>query len=500
MRNWGASTTASRARYAASVDPARLAGILGGALYALSGGVVLATLWLLPDDLDTTLFAVSAAAAIGLGLVLVLAPWGRLPGWMPSGLVLVAHVHLAVSGWLVPGSIEHYLPLYVLAYLYLGMTQPPGTTLVFVPISAVSFAIATSAGTQNTVNFLVAIPVGLICAEILSRLLRLRVRQAADLERVLESTKLLVASTSTDEAARILEELIAGLAGSHGVVVLVACTDQPGHFVGRCLAGGPAQLSPVRVELGSDEGLGSALRDGRSVTIPLTHPVARVPAYLAASGAAAVTYVPLLDGATSLGAIVVTWPRSRPDLDDSTAQMVELVAAEAGPILKGLRDRDRLNLEAETDPLTGLANRRTFNRALDASGEGDALVMIDLDSFKAVNDAHGHAVGDDVLRTLSGCLTSAAREEDCVSRFGGEEFAVILPKAGAAGVRSFLERLRERWTATDPLTTFSAGYAVRGAGEAAVLTLGRADRALYEAKASQRGSDVEAEVSSLADS
>ena len=358
-------------------------------------------------------------------------------------LVLVAHVHLAVSGWLVPGSIEHYLPLYVLSYLYLGMTQPPGTAVLFVPISAASFAIATSAGTDNIVNFLVALPVGLICAEILSRLLRLRVREAADLARVLDSTKQLVASTSTDEAALILEELIAGLAGSHGVVVLIAATDQPGHFVGRHLAGEPSELAPVRVELGSDEGLGAAFREGKTVTIPLTHPVARVPAYLTASGAAAVTYVPLLDGTTGLGAIVVTWPRSRPDLDDSTAQMVELVAAEAGPILKGLRDRDRLNIEAETDPLTGLANRRTFNRALDASGEGDALVMIDLDRFKAVNDAHGHATGDEVLRTLGACLTGVAREEDCVSRFGGEEFAVILPKAGTAGVRSFLERLRE---------------------------------------------------------
>ena len=122
-------------------------------------------------------------------------------------------------------------------------------------------------------------------------------------------------------------------------MILVAATDQPGHFVGRHLGTGRSELGPVRVEVGSDDGLGAALRDGCTVTVPLTHPVARVPAYLAASGAGAVTYVPLLDGATGLGAIVVTWPRSEPDLDASAAQMVELVAAEAGPILKGLRDR-----------------------------------------------------------------------------------------------------------------------------------------------------------------
>ena len=172
----------------------------------LSGAVVLGTLWLLPDDVDTSLFAALAGVAVVFGLLLVIAPWGRLPGWLPSGLVLIAHVHLAVSGWLVPGSIEHYLPLFVLAYLYLGMTQPPGTALLFVPISMVSFAIATAAGTENAVNFLVAIPVALIGAEVLSRLLRLRVRQAADLTRVLESTKRLVASTSTEEAAGVLGE------------------------------------------------------------------------------------------------------------------------------------------------------------------------------------------------------------------------------------------------------------------------------------------------------
>ena len=158
-----------------------------------------------------------------------------------------------------------------------------------------------------------------------------------------------------------------------------------------------------------------------------------------------------------------------------------------------------MNVEADTDPLTGLANRRTFNRAIDATGPGDALVMIDLDHFKAVNDAHGHAVGDEVLRTLSACLTEVARDEDCVARFGGEEFAAILPRAGAAGVRSFLARLRERWASTDPLTTFSVGYAVRGPGEAAMLTLGRADRALYDAKDRERGTDVEAALSSLTD-
>jgi len=203
--------------------------------------------------------------------------------------------------------------------------------------------------------------------------------------------------------------------------------------------------------------------------------------------------VPMYDRGGPVGAIALLWHRAGERLAASASQVVDLVAAEAGPILNRLRDRERLNVEAETDPLTGLANRRTFNRALDQSEPGDALVMIDLDRFKRVNDEHGHAAGDETLRMLGACLRQAAREGDCIARFGGEEFAVILPAANADGVRAFLVRLRGLWAAAEPLTTFSAGFALRGKSEGSVFTLGRADRALYDAKDYGRNTDVEAD-------
>jgi diguanylate cyclase (GGDEF)-like protein len=96
---------------------------------------------------------------------------------------------------------------------------------------------------------------------------------------------------------------------------------------------------------------------------------------------------------------------------------------------------------AETDPLTALLNRRSFTSrrpmlaiaACDASGDDTSLIIVDLDRFKSVNDSHGHAAGDAVIRAFADLLLGMVRSDrDLVGRFGGEEFAVFLPRAGAA--------------------------------------------------------------------
>jgi diguanylate cyclase (GGDEF)-like protein len=254
-------------------------------------------------------------------------------------------------------------------------------------------------------------------------------------------------------------------------------------------------LGPISLDIEREvSAIGAAIRGQRTVSLPdaaRSDFVSRRLVEAAQVGSAAL--VPLFDRGAPVGAIALLWDRVGERLAASASQVVDLVAAEAGPILNRLRDRDRLNVEAETDALTGLANRRTFSRALDQSQAGDALVMIDLDRFKRVNDEHGHAAGDDTLRTMGACLRQVARDGDCIARFGGEEFSVILPAADGDGARAFLTRLRELWDAAHPLTTFSAGYATRGQGEGSLFTLGRADRALYDAKRYGRNTDVEAD-------
>ncbi|HUF83471.1 MAG TPA: GGDEF domain-containing protein [Acidimicrobiia bacterium] len=140
---------------------------------------------------------------------------------------------------------------------------------------------------------------------------------------------------------------------------------------------------------------------------------------------------------------------------------------------------------ADTDPLTLLQNRRGCDRALVAMEPGAAVVLIDRDHFKVVNDHYGHQGGDEALRRIADALRSVSRNIDCVSRYGGEEFALVLVRAGVRGAQDVLRRLQRAWRRNE-VCTFSAGIAVHHDGETPEETLARADGALYEAKANGR--------------
>ena len=160
--------------------------------------------------------------------------------------------------------------------------------------------------------------------------------------------------------------------------------------------------------------------------------------------------------------------------------------------------RRRLHELAMTDPLTGLRNRRHFiegaQRALALAQRHDqplALLVVDVDHFKRINDAHGHAVGDEVLVEIGKRCGAALRGTDLLARWGGEEFIALLPDTPAPLAQQLGHRLREAAAAaTHPLmsaaVTVSVGVAGRAAGCAAATTLdaliSAADGALYEAK------------------
>jgi diguanylate cyclase (GGDEF)-like protein len=98
---------------------------------------------------------------------------------------------------------------------------------------------------------------------------------------------------------------------------------------------------------------------------------------------------------------------------------------------------------AQRDPLTGLRNRRAFDLALLRAIDRCALVVFDFDGFKAINDTHGHPVGDAVLRAVAEACEEVVREGDCLARIGGDEFALIAPGAGATGVERIMSALGE---------------------------------------------------------
>jgi diguanylate cyclase (GGDEF)-like protein len=153
-----------------------------------------------------------------------------------------------------------------------------------------------------------------------------------------------------------------------------------------------------------------------------------------------------------------------------------------------VRDRllHRLDELAHTDPLTGLPNRRAWEQELDRglararrTGDAVSVAVIDIDDFKAINDAHGHSGGDAVLIDVARRWAQILHPDDRLARIGGDEFAILLPRCTAAEGPDVLEGLRARMPAPHRC---SVGLATWDAAEPADRLMVRADTLLYDAK------------------
>lgn len=149
------------------------------------------------------------------------------------------------------------------------------------------------------------------------------------------------------------------------------------------------------------------------------------------------------------------------------------------------------------DELTGVYNRRYLMEALareqsraERLGAPFAVCLIDIDRFKSINDSHGHATGDRVLKEFARLVPPELRAVDVHGRFGGEEFLIVLPGTGMAGAQACAERVRARAAAAAipgvPQVTITVGVAVYAGKEPVSALLARADKALYEGKNSGR--------------
>jgi len=291
--------------------------------------VALGTFPFLPDGVDRVPIVIVGSVGLAVGLLLPALPWHRWPWWALLVPAVLGFVLLATAGRLSPGALEHYLALYSLSFVYIGLVAPPRVPVCFVPLAVLSFAIGDSQHLgDHVVNLATAAPVWALIGEVIAN------------------------------------------------------------------------------------GLADRQEGERRRTAALT-------------------------------------------------------------------------VAADTDALTGLANRRLFDRTLASVRPGDAVVLIDLDHFKPVNDRHGHPFGDDALRHLATAMRQIVRTGDCAARYGGDEFGMVLPGAGVSGAEVTIERVKALWEAIDGVTTFSAGIAIDYG--CATDTLARADAALYAAKRKGRG-------------
>ena len=188
----------------------------------------------------------------------------------------------------------------------------------------------------------------------------------------------------------------------------------------------------------------------------------------------------------TLGDLPVIVASSVPErLTIEHGSVLALLVAHANAARDRLRELALLALRAECDPLTGLRHQRPFEQRLSASSPGrTAVIAVDVDDFKKINDSHGHQAGDLALLSLADALRTTVRDDDKLFRIGGDEFAVVMDVHGTVEIDRIARRLLA--AARRVGQTISVGAALQEPGETGRETLLRADKALYQAKRAGR--------------
>lgn len=251
----------------------------------------------------------------------------------------------------------------------------------------------------------------------------------------------------------------------------------------------------VAAGAGTDAGdaVRGAMRSGETRLLKRLDPEGDAGLAAILPGAANLVIVPLTAGGLPLGVLVIEHPlRAGSRIERRVVGMLERFAAHASLALRNAWLLEEIQHVAATDSLTGLANRATFERVLgkelarvQRNGGSAALVLLDLDHFKRLNDTFGHQTGDAVLQRVAGVLDDTCRSFDTPVRYGGEEFAVVLPHTTPEEAAEVAERLREgvAGAGTEPAVTVSVGFACFPADAAdADALVEAADLALYASK------------------
>ncbi|HWH31532.1 MAG TPA: diguanylate cyclase, partial [Egibacteraceae bacterium] len=334
-------------------------------------------------------------------------------------------------------------------------------------------------------------------------------RQAAELQRALRESErraeLLrtVAATGRRLPVEDLGSLLDAVAGSAMALGFDAAelalvdprTEQRITAAHRGLPEEAAQPRPI------DRGLvGEVWRTGRTVVIEDYSSWAGADPQVLRVGLRQAIGVPVWVSGAVEGVLCAGWLRSR-TVGSDEMECLEMLAVEAGAALaasRRLEDQqayaEQLRRQARRDALTGLANRGQLLEVVRARAAEvpAALLFVDLDRFKHVNDSYGHAGGDQLLRAVSARMGGAVRPPDVIARFGGDEFVVLLQEADEIAAVRVAERLHE--TLREPFTVFnrpvrvsaSIGVALLPPGGDPHLALVQADMAMYAAKQSRK--------------
>ena len=303
-------------------------------------------------------------------------------------------------------------------------------------------------------------------------------RMAGDLDRVTDPR---------DVADTLLRHLCETFEIERGIV-LVAKEDAP-----RVLASQPGRTTVhSRDDVAASKAVSLACEQRRTLLVSELDPEDEPGLVALLPMAANLIICPLLLEGQAAGAVILEPNHRHSRVERRMVTMVERFCAHGALTLQNAWLVEQLRSMAATDGLTGLANRRTFDHALEhelsraaRTGGNVSLVMADIDHFKQVNDTYGHQTGDDILRELTAILRRNCRDFDTVARFGGEEFALVLPGMDGHAVVQAAERLRRLVESGDTSVpvTISIGAATASPGlQQSELLIAAADSALYQSK------------------
>jgi diguanylate cyclase (GGDEF)-like protein len=313
---------------------------------------------------------------------------------------------------------------------------------------------------------------------------------------------------SVSEPRDVGTKLLDALADSYGFESLILVTSREGSF--ELLAThGEVEPSPWVAFDPSSSALATACDERGTVLVTTLDAESDPWLATALPGARNIIAVPLTAEGETLGLLIAVQGRRMPSrIARRVVSMVERFVSHGTLALRNAWLLEQVRRMATTDSLTGIANRAAFDNALSAEigrasrlRDDVSLLMLDIDHFKRLNDAHGHQLGDQVLRLVGTTLKHVCREFDTPARYGGEEFGILLPSTSKEQAMEAAERIRtsiaEMPSGLD--VTVSVGVATFPFDGADPNTLvGAADKALYASKRNGRNQVTAAETADLA--
>lgn len=420
--------------------------------------------------------ALYLALALGLsGLYAAFTDWNSVTAiWriVPATVALVAvlaAIFWADSAATANASIGLAAAAAVIL-AYIGFVLPPGSTFFFSPLMVLVVLVA---HLQEEFRIskalpLVAVPIAAVLGELISgltdRSLRTASRFASRKERL----------TRLEDVLRRFSRP-GSLVEAANEVALAAreIFDVPRSTV--VLRDPRGELIPVTIGPASND-----IPDPETARLVADTIGGEEPRLVPTTKKQNLLVLPLPTADVPAGAVVVH-PLTTDD-PEFTLDLARLFGTQVGIAIEHLFVIDELERATTRDELTGIGNRKHADALLQSLEDGDAVILLDLDGFKAVNDTRGHAAGDQVLQELSAHLRHCLRDSDTSARLGGDEFLIVARRAFADPL-AVADRILIGWSKSGRSTTLSAGVALHEPDIAIADTLERADQALYEAKA-----------------